>query len=231
MVDSQPAGSAARAFFGDLHEAASCAVPSSDAGGGGDGGPGDHAQWRRNPAGRGDLTLLCSVYLHRLELGLTLKDAKTRVAELREGGEGLHFLGFHHRWVPGHTPASKHLRFLARWPSRQAVQRARERIRQLTDRRRLHPAAHSLSAGWFSSAAASTAGIWPSTGVGGRNRVERAAATVDDGDLLVLCQHQVVRIGCYPGPVDVHAHLLAVCCAVGANAVLVQAHAAGDQRR
>lgn len=72
------------------------------------------------------------------ELGLTLKDAKTRVVELREGGEGLDFLGFHHRWVRGHTPASRHLRFLARWPSRQAMQRARERIRQLTDRRRLH---------------------------------------------------------------------------------------------
>jgi hypothetical protein len=28
--------------------------------------------------------------------------------ELREGGEGLDFLGFHHRWVRGTTPASKH---------------------------------------------------------------------------------------------------------------------------
>ena len=50
------------------------------------------------------------------ELGLTLKDAKTRIVELREGGEGLDFLGFHHRWVRGDTPASRHLRFLARWP-------------------------------------------------------------------------------------------------------------------
>jgi hypothetical protein len=39
------------------------------------------------------------------ELGLTLKDAKTRIVELREGGEGLDFLGFHHRWVRGNTPA------------------------------------------------------------------------------------------------------------------------------
>jgi group II intron reverse transcriptase/maturase len=31
------------------------------------------------------------------ELGLTLKDAKTRIVPLREGGEGLNFLGFHHR--------------------------------------------------------------------------------------------------------------------------------------
>ena len=43
------------------------------------------------------------------EMGLTLKDAKTRIVELREGGEGLDFLGFHHRWVRGNTPASKHL--------------------------------------------------------------------------------------------------------------------------
>ncbi len=71
------------------------------------------------------------------ELGLTLKDAKTRIVELREGGEGLDFLGFHHRWVRGNTPASRHLCFLARWPSRQAMRHARDRIRELTDRRRL----------------------------------------------------------------------------------------------
>ena len=71
------------------------------------------------------------------ELGLTLKDAKTRIVELREGGEGLDFLGFHHRWVRGNTPASRHLCFLARWPSRQAMAHARGRIREITDRRRL----------------------------------------------------------------------------------------------
>jgi RNA-directed DNA polymerase len=71
------------------------------------------------------------------EMGLTLKDAKTRIVELREGGEGLDFLGFHHRWVRGHTPASRHLCFLARWPSQQAMTRARERVHELTDRRRL----------------------------------------------------------------------------------------------
>ena len=71
------------------------------------------------------------------ELGLTLKEAKTRIVELREGGEGLDFLGFHHRWVRGNTPASRQLCFLARWPSRQAMQHARDRIRELTDRRRL----------------------------------------------------------------------------------------------
>jgi RNA-directed DNA polymerase len=71
------------------------------------------------------------------EMGLTLKDAKTGIVELREGGEGLDFLGFHHRWVRGDTPASRHLCFLARWPSHQAMRHARERIHELTDRRRL----------------------------------------------------------------------------------------------
>ena len=71
------------------------------------------------------------------ELGLELKPAKTRIVHLEEGGEGLDFLGFHHRWVCGNTPRSRHLRFLARWPSRQATQRARDRIREITDRRRL----------------------------------------------------------------------------------------------
>jgi RNA-directed DNA polymerase len=71
------------------------------------------------------------------ELGLELKQAKTRIVHLKEGGEGLDFLGFHHRWVRGNTPRSKHLCFLARWPSRQATQRAYDRIREITDRSRL----------------------------------------------------------------------------------------------
>ena len=71
------------------------------------------------------------------ELGLELKQAKTRIVHLTEGGEGLDFLGFHHRWVRGNTPRSRHLCFLARWPSRQASQRARHRIREITDRSRL----------------------------------------------------------------------------------------------
>ena len=71
------------------------------------------------------------------ELGLTLKDAKTRIVELREGGEGLDFLSFHHRWVRGNTSRSRHLCFLARWPSREAMARARGRIREITARRRL----------------------------------------------------------------------------------------------
>src|SRR5439155_3810097 len=70
------------------------------------------------------------------ELGLELNQAKTRIVHLKEGGEGLDFL-FHHRWVRGNTPRSRHLCFLARWPSRQAMQYARDRVREITDRRRL----------------------------------------------------------------------------------------------
>ena len=54
---------------------------------------------------------------------------------LREGGEGLDFLGFHHRRVRGER-GYRHLRFLARWPSREAMQRARNRVRELTGRKR-----------------------------------------------------------------------------------------------
>jgi group II intron reverse transcriptase/maturase len=71
------------------------------------------------------------------ELGLELKHAKTRIVHLREGGEGFEFLGFHHRYVRGNTPRSQHLTFLVRWPSRQAMQHARDRVREITARERL----------------------------------------------------------------------------------------------
>jgi RNA-directed DNA polymerase len=71
------------------------------------------------------------------ELGLSLKPAKTRIVHLQEGGEGLDFLGFHHRYVRARDHRSRHVTFLARWPSRQAMQRARDRIRELTARERL----------------------------------------------------------------------------------------------
>ncbi len=67
------------------------------------------------------------------ELGLELKDAKTRIVHLEEGGEGVDFLGFHHRWV--RARGARHVCFLARWPSRQGMQRARDRVREITDRR------------------------------------------------------------------------------------------------
>jgi len=70
------------------------------------------------------------------ELGLQLKAAKTRVVHLTEGGEGLDFLGFHHRWVRSRGPRSRHITYLARWPSHQAMRHARDRIRDLTGRER-----------------------------------------------------------------------------------------------
>ena len=69
------------------------------------------------------------------ELGLQLKDAKTRIVHLTEGGEGLDFLGFHHRWV--RATRARHVQFLARWPSRRAMQHARDRVREITARERL----------------------------------------------------------------------------------------------
>jgi group II intron reverse transcriptase/maturase len=69
------------------------------------------------------------------ELGLELKDAKTRIVHLAEGGEGVDFLGFHHRWV--RAKRARHVQFLARWPSRRAMQHARDRVREITARERL----------------------------------------------------------------------------------------------
>lgn len=70
------------------------------------------------------------------DLGLEAKAAKTCIIELREGGEGLDFLGFHLRLVRANPPR-QHIVFLARWPSRKAMQHARDRIRFLTARARL----------------------------------------------------------------------------------------------
>ena len=72
------------------------------------------------------------------DLGLEPKAAKTRIVHLVEGGEGLDFLGFHHRLVRarGRT-GTKRFVFLARWPSRRAAQHARDRVRELTARSRL----------------------------------------------------------------------------------------------
>ncbi len=70
-------------------------------------------------------------------LGLRLKQAKTRMAQLGEDGDGVDFLGFHHRIVRALNPRFRHVCFLARWPTRQKMQQARQRIRGLTDRRRL----------------------------------------------------------------------------------------------
>jgi RNA-directed DNA polymerase len=71
-------------------------------------------------------------------LGLKPKAAKTRIVHLEEGGEGLDFLGFHHRMVRSRgLNGKRRMLFLARWPADKAVQHARDRIRELTGRRRL----------------------------------------------------------------------------------------------
>jgi len=72
------------------------------------------------------------------ELGLVPKEAKTRIIELVVGGEGFDFLGFHHRIVRSRGLRGRRgVEFLARWPSDRAMQRARDRVRELTRRARL----------------------------------------------------------------------------------------------
>jgi RNA-directed DNA polymerase len=73
-----------------------------------------------------------------VELGLVLKEAKTRIVELVVGGEGVDFLGFHHRMVRSRgIHGGRGVEFLARWPSDRAMARARDRITELTVRSRL----------------------------------------------------------------------------------------------
>jgi RNA-directed DNA polymerase len=75
------------------------------------------------------------------DLGLEPKAAKTRIVQLAVGGgksSGFDFLGFHHRLVRSDgRRTGKHVTFLARWPANKAMQHARDRIRELTDRRLL----------------------------------------------------------------------------------------------
>jgi RNA-directed DNA polymerase len=72
------------------------------------------------------------------DLGLEPKAAKTRIVHLEEEGGGFEFLGFHHRLVRSRGLGGKpRVLFLARWPADRAVQHARDRIRELTGRRRL----------------------------------------------------------------------------------------------
>jgi group II intron reverse transcriptase/maturase len=72
------------------------------------------------------------------ELGLQPKEAKTRIVHLQVGGEGVDFLGFHHRLVRSRPrDGQRPFTFLARWPANKAMQHARDQVRQLTARRRL----------------------------------------------------------------------------------------------
>jgi RNA-directed DNA polymerase len=72
-------------------------------------------------------------------LGLELHSDKTKVVDLREGREGLDFLGCHFRarfsgrsWEKYGTVRY----YLHRWPSRTAMKRLRDKVRERTDRRR-----------------------------------------------------------------------------------------------
>jgi len=72
------------------------------------------------------------------DLGLEPKEAKTRIVHLWEGQGGFDFLGFHHKMVRSRgLRGARGVYFLARWPSKAAMQRARDRIRELTVRSRL----------------------------------------------------------------------------------------------
>jgi RNA-directed DNA polymerase len=72
------------------------------------------------------------------DLGLRPKAAKTRIVELTVGGEGVDFLGFHHRLIRSRAVhGTAEFTFLARWPSRKAMQHARDRLRFMTMRARL----------------------------------------------------------------------------------------------
>jgi len=66
-------------------------------------------------------------------LHLTLHPEKTRIVELGVRADGFNFLGCHLRLVKS---CFKGKTYLFRWPSVKAMQRVRDRIRELTDRRR-----------------------------------------------------------------------------------------------
>ncbi len=73
-------------------------------------------------------------------LGLRLHPGKTRTVDLREGREGLDFLGCHFRArMSGRIWEQRRIRryYLHRWPSQRAMKRLREKIRDRTGRNRV----------------------------------------------------------------------------------------------
>jgi RNA-directed DNA polymerase len=73
-------------------------------------------------------------------LGLRLHPGKTRVVDLRQGREGLDFLGCHFRaCMSGRLWEQKRIirYYLHRWPSQRAMKRLREKIRLRTGRNRV----------------------------------------------------------------------------------------------
>src|SRR6185312_12470584 len=72
-------------------------------------------------------------------LGLELHPEKTRRVELYDGKEGFDFLGCHlHKRMSGAIWERKRQRvyFLHRWPSQRSMKRVRQRVKDLTPRRR-----------------------------------------------------------------------------------------------
>ncbi len=115
--------------------------------------------WTRHSAPLGtlvryadDFVIMCSTKLQceRAEqrirvilqrLGLELHPEKTRRVELFDGKEGFDFLGCHlHKRLSGRIleTSRKRLYFLQRWPSQRAMKQIRQRVKELTPRRRCH---------------------------------------------------------------------------------------------
>jgi RNA-directed DNA polymerase len=116
-------------------------------------------QWLRHSAPLGTLVRYCDDFVvmchtakdcERAEarikiilerLGLELHPEKTRRVELYDGQAGFDFLGCHlHKRMSGRLWEQKRQRlyFLHRWPSQRAMQRIRQRVKQLTPRSRCH---------------------------------------------------------------------------------------------
>jgi RNA-directed DNA polymerase len=74
------------------------------------------------------------------DLGLELHPEKTKVVDLRQGREGLDFLGCHfHARMPGRLWEQKRVvrYYLHRWPSQQAMKRLRAKVRERTGHNRV----------------------------------------------------------------------------------------------
>jgi RNA-directed DNA polymerase len=83
------------------------------------------------------------------KLGLKLHPGKTQRVELTGGREGFDFLGCHlHKRMSGKLWEQKRLQryYLQRWPNRRAMNRVRERVKELTPRGRCHQDVRSVIA-------------------------------------------------------------------------------------
>jgi len=82
-------------------------------------------------------------------LGLELHPEKTGTVELYDGKQGFDFLGCHlHKRMSGPVweRSRRRLYFLNRWPSQRSMKRIRQRVKELTPRRRCHEDLRSVIA-------------------------------------------------------------------------------------